>query len=79
MTASVLKQDPNTKRFKRTLIYFNTDTQYAHFRGNPLYQVTERHLNNRSCFRTLAVILFKFSLTMFAHFKAMCVGVRLVE
>ena len=22
-------QDPNTKRFKRTLIYFNTDTQYA--------------------------------------------------
>ena len=26
--------DPNTKRFKRTLIYFNTDTQYAHFRGN---------------------------------------------
>ena len=26
MTASVLKQDPNTKRFKRTLIYFDTDT-----------------------------------------------------
>ena len=26
MTASVLKQDPNTKRFKRTLIYFNPDT-----------------------------------------------------
>ena len=26
MTASVLKQDPNTKRFKRTLINFNTDT-----------------------------------------------------
>ena len=25
MTASVLKQDPNTKRFKRTLIYFDTD------------------------------------------------------
>ena len=24
MTASVLKQDPNTKRFKRTLIYFDT-------------------------------------------------------
>ena len=29
MTASVLKQDPNTKRFKRTLIYFNSDTQDA--------------------------------------------------
>ena len=24
------------KRFKRTLICFNTDTHYAHFRGNPL-------------------------------------------
>ena len=28
----------NTKRFKRTLICFNTDTQFAKFRGNPLYQ-----------------------------------------
>ena len=36
MTASILKQDPNTKSFKRTLIYFNTDTQYANFQGNPL-------------------------------------------
>ena len=27
MTASVLKQDPNTKRFKRTLIYFNSITR----------------------------------------------------
>ena len=25
MTVSVLKQDPNTERFKRMLIYFNTD------------------------------------------------------
>ena len=47
MTASVLKQDPNTKMFKRTLIYLNTDTQYAHFRGNPFHQATKRHLNNR--------------------------------
>ena len=30
MTANVLKQDPNTKRFKRILVYFDTDT-----RGNP--------------------------------------------
>ena len=29
MTASILKQDPNTKRFKRTLLYYDTDTQYA--------------------------------------------------
>ena len=47
MTASVLKQDPDTKRFKRMLIYFNTDTQYANFRGNPLYQATKRHLTNK--------------------------------
>ena len=26
MTASILKQDPNTKRFKQMLIYFDTDT-----------------------------------------------------
>ena len=25
-------QDLNTKTFKRTLIHFNTDTQYAYFR-----------------------------------------------
>ena len=31
MTASVLKEDPNTKRFKWMLIYFNTD---ANFRGS---------------------------------------------
>ena len=29
MTANILKQDPNRKRFKRTLIYYDTDTQYA--------------------------------------------------
>ena len=39
---------PNIKRFKWTLIYFNTDTQYAHFRGNPLYQATKWHLNASS-------------------------------
>ena len=31
MTASILKQDPDTKRFKQTLVYFNMDTQYAYF------------------------------------------------
>ena len=29
MTARILKQDPNTKRFRRTLIYYDTDTQYT--------------------------------------------------
>ena len=33
---------PNTKRFKRTLVNFNTDTEYANFRENPLYQATKR-------------------------------------
>ena len=47
MTASILKQDPNTKRFKQMLIYFNPDTQYANFWGNPLYQATKWHLNNK--------------------------------
>ena len=28
-------------------LYSNTDTQYAHFRGNPLYQATKRQLNNK--------------------------------
>ena len=37
---------PNTKRFKRTLTYFNTDTQCANFQGNPLYQATKQHLNS---------------------------------
>ena len=41
MTASVLKQDPKTKRFKRMQIYYDTDTQYANFWGNPLRQATK--------------------------------------
>ena len=47
MTVSVLKQDPNTKRFKRTLIYFNTDTQYANFQGNFLNQATKTTLKQQ--------------------------------
>ena len=47
MTASILKQDPNTERFKRMLIYFNTDTQYANIWGNPLYQTTKWHLKQQ--------------------------------
>ena len=38
--ASILKQDPNTKKF-------DIDTQCASFRGNPLCQATKPHLNNR--------------------------------
>ena len=32
------------KRFERTLIYYDTDTQPAYFGGNPLCQATKRHL-----------------------------------
>ena len=38
MTASALKQDPNTKRFKRTIIYFDMDTQCVNFWGKGISQ-----------------------------------------
>ena len=41
-----MQQEPNTNRFKRTLIYYVTDTQYANFRGNFLRQATKQHLTN---------------------------------
>ena len=45
MTASILKQDPNKKVQKN--IYYDMDTQYANFQGNPLYQASKQHLINR--------------------------------
>ena len=45
-----ISQDPNTKRFKRMLIYFNTDTQYANFRSNPplsIHKTTLKQQINR--------------------------------
>ena len=47
MTASVLKQDPDTQRIQKSA-YCDTDTetQSANFRGSPLRQATKRHLNN---------------------------------
>ena len=45
MTASVLKQDPNTQKVQWNAIY-QDETQHANFLGNPLYQATKRHLNN---------------------------------
>ena len=32
--------EPNTERFKR-IIYYDTDTQYAHFWRNPLHRATK--------------------------------------
>ena len=58
MTARVLKQDPNTKRFKLKLIYFNTDTvKSANFRGNTLYPATKRHLNNLICHYFISILV----------------------
>ena len=33
MIASILKQDPNTKRVKRTLIYYDTDVHNTQILG----------------------------------------------
>ena len=40
-----LSTDPNTKRFKRTFIYYDMDTQYAssHFVSDFFYFVQSRH------------------------------------
>ena len=45
MTASILKQDPNTEKVEKNAIY-QDKSQHANFRGNPLYQAMKRHLNN---------------------------------
>ena len=45
MTASVLKQDPNTENAQNSAIYYEK-TQHANFHGKPLYQATKRHLKN---------------------------------
>ena len=47
MTASVLKQDPNTQKVKnktKNSLVIRTK-QNANFRGNPLYQAIKRLLN----------------------------------
>ena len=47
---TVTNQDPKVKNKKtnkkNTLIYYDTDTQNANVRGNPLRQATKQHLNN---------------------------------
>ena len=37
MTASVLKQDPNTQKVKKKVVYYYGNTQPAHFQGNPFF------------------------------------------
>ena len=41
MTASFLKQDPNTRKVKKLKIKHsicNSETQYVNFRGKPIFQ-----------------------------------------
>ena len=47
MTASVVKQDPNTKRFKRTLIYYDTDRLALSYAKtcSAIYQDKTQHAN----------------------------------
>ena len=44
MTASILKQVPNTSEIQKNTVY-QDKTQHANFLGNPLYQATKWHLN----------------------------------
>ena len=73
-------EDPNTERFKWMLIYFNMDTQYAYFWGNPLYQATKWHLNNRSKMKNERKRLVLFSLSFLPLVQCledMCVRVKI--
>ena len=45
MTASTVKQDPNTYKLPKNTIY-QDKTQHANFQGNPLYQATKWYVNN---------------------------------
>ena len=47
MDINLYKGKIQTERFKRTLIYFDTDTQYANFWRNALCQATKRHLTDK--------------------------------
>ena len=50
--ASFLKQDPNTKMLKRTLIYLNTDT-LSKFSGKSPLPSPKRHLNTDKRLKTI--------------------------
>ena len=41
----ITKKVQTHKRFKRTLIYLDTNTQSANFRGNPLCQAQKKRRN----------------------------------
>ena len=55
MTASILKQDPYTKRFQWMLIYFDMDTQYANFPGNPLCQSLTKGISLEICIKGISL------------------------
>ena len=56
---AVLKQDPNTKRFKLTLIYFNTDGHSIQLSGkSPLsnHNTTDKRLKTMKNEKTLILL-----------------------
>ena len=46
MTASILKQVPNTSEIQKNTVY-QDKTQHANFLGNPLYQATKVRLTTK--------------------------------
>ena len=57
MTASVLKQDPNTSKIQNNT--YDIDTQSANFGGNPLRQATKWHLANNSTKQKISHLIFQ--------------------
>ena len=48
MTASILRQDPNTKKVQINAYLFEHGQTVRKFSGNPLCQATKRHSKDKS-------------------------------
>ena len=46
MTASILKQDPDTEKIQKNAIY-EDKTEHTNFQGNPLYQAKKTTLKQQ--------------------------------
>ena len=70
MTASVLKQDPNTKKFKRTLTYFDTTKNSVKIR-----YVSPSHFS--SFFNRLSAVYVSFWKGIYPKICILCVRVKI--
>jgi len=64
MTASVLKQDPNTKRFKPTFVYFNPMQDCWHVPRLPtIFQAPNKllKLNQDKSFSLISIVFDRLS------------------